>query len=108
MKYWSTEEVKKTIIFEMPDGYEWVKWDNQYLHNSPEFTFASGLYSTGKQLVYTDSFVATTDELMTEKSYLNYRDCLLKMAELGNQWIVLEKLENKPESKPESITETKP
>lgn len=108
MKYWATEEVKKTIIFEMPDGYEWVKWDNQYQHNSPEFTFASGLYSTGKQLVYTDSFVATTDELMTEKSYLNYRDCLLKMAELGNQWIVLEKLENKQESKPESITETKP
>lgn len=98
MSYWATEDVRKTIIFDLPEGFEWVKWGKQYQHISPEFKFASNLYSSGRQLIYSEEFTATVDELLTDESYQNYRNCLLTMAELGNQWIIIEKSEKSAKS----------
>lgn len=91
MKYWATENTSINIIFELPDGFNWVKWDNQYKYITPEISFTSNLSQNGRQLVYTDRFEANVDEFITDKSYQNYRNCILKMSELDNQWIILEK-----------------
>jgi hypothetical protein len=95
MRYWAQERVKKTVIYELPEGYEWVEWGKKYQHSSPEFTFNSGIYDTGRLLVYTDEFVANVDEMLTDEAYQNFRSCLLTMAELGNQWMIIEKTNKK-------------
>ncbi len=91
MKYWATERTTKTIIFELPEGFNWVKWDKQYKHLSSDMSFSSNLNQTDRQLVYSDRFDANAEEYLTDEAYQNYRQCILTMSELANQWIILEK-----------------
>ncbi len=91
MKYWATERTTKTIIFELPEGFNWVKWDKQYKHLSSDMSFSSNLNQTNRQLVYSDRFDANAEEYLTDEAYQNYRQCILTMSELANQWIILEK-----------------
>ncbi|MDD3000390.1 MAG: DUF3857 domain-containing protein [Candidatus Riflebacteria bacterium] len=105
MSYWATEDVRKTIVFDLPEGFEWVKWGKQYQHISPEFKFASNFYAIGRQLIYSEEFTATVDELLSDEAYQNYRNCLLTMAELGNQWIIIEKTEKLAKSEEVEKTE---
>ncbi|MBR4569198.1 MAG: DUF3857 domain-containing protein [Candidatus Riflebacteria bacterium] len=91
MKYWATEHTLKTIIFELPEGFNWVKWDKQYKHKSPSISFSSNLSQNNRQLIYSDEFEANVDEFLDDKAYQNYRQCILTMSELANQWIIIEK-----------------
>lgn len=91
MKYWATEHTSRTIIFELPEGFNWVKWDKQYKHNSPAISFSSNLSQNNRQLIYSDEFEANADEFLDDKAYQNYRQCILTMSELANQWIIIEK-----------------
>ena len=91
MKYWATECTSKTIIFELPEGFNWVKWDKQYKYCSPNLTFTSNISQNNRQIIYSDRFEANTDEFLDNKSYQNYRQCILTMSELANQWIIIEK-----------------
>ncbi|MDD2997479.1 MAG: DUF3857 domain-containing protein [Candidatus Riflebacteria bacterium] len=102
MQYWATEENQQTITFELPDNYEWVNWNRQYQHISPDLIFMSNINQNGKKLIYADRFVATADEFLSDAAYQNYRQCILTMSELANQWIILEKTES---AKAESRTE---
>ncbi len=91
MKYWATERTSKTIIFELPDGFNWVKWDKQYKYNSPSIRFFSNLSQNSRQLIYSDVFEANADEFLDDNAYQKYRQCILTMSELANQWIIIEK-----------------
>lgn len=99
MQYWATEENQQTIIFELPDNFNWVTWNNQYQHISPDLTFMSNINQNGSQLIYADRFAATADEFLSDAAYQNYRQCILTMSELGNQWIILEKSDPSPKDK---------
>ncbi len=98
MQYWATEENTQTIIFEMPENFNWVNWNRQYQHISPDLVFMSNINQNGSQLIYADRFIAHADEFLTDAAYQNYRQCILTMSELANQWIILEKAEKKPET----------
>ena len=91
MKYWATEHTTKTIIFDLPEGFNWVKWDKQYKYSTPSIMFTSNLSQNSRQLIYSDSFEANVDEFLDDKAYNNYRQCILTMSELANQWIIIEK-----------------
>lgn len=91
MKYWATECTSKTIIFELPEDFNWVKWDKQYKYCSPEMTFTSNISQNNRQIIYSDRFEVNTDEFLDDKSYQGYRQCILTMSELANQWIIIEK-----------------
>lgn len=91
MKYWATECTSKTIIFELPEDFNWVKWDKQYKYCSPELTFTSNISQNNRQIIYSDRFEVNTDEFLDDKSYQGYRQCILTMSELANQWIIIEK-----------------
>lgn len=91
MKYWATECTSKTIIFELPEDFNWVKWDKQYKYSSPELTFTSNINQNNRQIIYSDRFEINTDEFLDDKSYQGYRQCILTMSELANQWIIIEK-----------------
>ena len=91
MKYWATEHTSRTIIFELPEGFNWVKWDKQYKYLTPSISFTSNLSQNNRQLIYSDAFEANVDEFLDDKAYQNYRQCILTMSELANQWIIIEK-----------------
>ena len=91
MKYWATSHTSKTIIFELPEGFNWVKWDKQYKHLSPEVNFSSNLSQNNRQLIYSDDYEVNVEEFLDDKAYQNYRKCILTMSELANQWIIIEK-----------------
>ena len=91
MKYWATEHSSKTIIFELPEGFNWVKWDKQYKYATPSISFSSNLSQNDRQLIYSDEFEANVDEFLDDKEYQKYRQCILTMSELANQWIIIEK-----------------
>lgn len=96
MQYWACEENQQTIIFELPESFNWVHWNRQYQHTSPNLTFVSNLNQTGNRLIYADRFTATVDEFLDDTAYQNYRQCILTMSELANQWIILEKADIVP------------
>ncbi len=107
MQYWACEENQQTIIFELPENFNWVHWGRQYQHNSPHLTFLSNLNQNGNRLIYADRFTATADEFLTDAAYQNYRQCILTMSELANQWIILEKQNPPPvEVLPETASES--
>lgn len=110
MQYWATEENQQTIVFEMPENFNWVTWSKQYQHVSPALTFMSNLNQNGRQLIYSDRFIARADEFLSDAAYQNYRQCILTMSELANQWIILEKTEpeKKEASEPASEAAKKP
>ena len=91
MQYWATEENQQTIVFELPENFNWVTWSKQYQHTSPDLTFMSNINQNGRQLIYSDRFIARADEFLSNAAYQNYRSCILTMSELANQWIILEK-----------------
>lgn len=91
MKYWATEHNVKTIIFELPEGFNWVKWDKQYKYTTPLISFSSNLSQNNRQLIYSDVFEVNRDEYLDDESYQKYRKCYLTMSELANQWIIIEK-----------------
>jgi hypothetical protein len=91
MQYWSTEENSNTVVFELPQQFKWVAWDKQYSYASGNISFNSNMFQHSEQLVYTDRFIARDDEFLDDKSYQNYRKCILTMSELANQWIIIEK-----------------
>ncbi|HPW58428.1 MAG TPA: hypothetical protein PLK58_07295, partial [Candidatus Rifleibacterium sp.] len=91
MQYWATEENQQTIVFEMPENFNWVTWSKQYQHVSPALAFMSNINQNGRQLIYSDRFIAREDEFLSDAAYQNYRQCILTMSELANQWIILEK-----------------
>ncbi len=93
MQYWSTEENSNTVVFELPQNFKWVAWDKQYSYASGNISFNSNMFQHSEQLVYTDRFIARDDEFLDDKSYQNYRKCILTMSELANQWIIIEKEE---------------
>jgi hypothetical protein len=100
MQYWSSEENQQTIVFELPEKFSWVNWGKQYQHTSPDMIFFSNLNQHGNKLIYADRFTIYTDEFLTDAAYQNYRQCLLTMSELANQWIILEKREPKADTVP--------
>jgi hypothetical protein len=91
MQYWSSEENSNTIIFELPENFKWVSWNKQYNFASGNISFGSNMYQHSEQLVYTDRFIARDDEFLDDKTYQNYRRCILTMSELANQWIIIER-----------------
>lgn len=91
MKYWGTEHHAKTIVFELPEGFNWVKWDKQYKYITPAISFTSNLSQNNRQLIYSDVFESNVDEFLDDESYQKYRQCILTMSELANQWIIIEK-----------------
>jgi len=93
MQYWACEENQQTIIFELPEGFNWVTWDRQYQHRSGHLNFFSNMNQSGSNLIYNDRFSNTIDEFVTDEEYQNFRQCMLTMSELANQWIIIEKKE---------------
>lgn len=93
MQYWSTEENTQTIVFNLPDGFVWVPWNKQYRFASGNIKFSSNMNQHESQLIYADHFVARDDEFLSDQAYQNYRNCILTMSELANQWIIIEKEE---------------
>ncbi len=108
MQYWATEENQQTIVFELPENFNWVTWSKQYQHTSPDLVFMSNINQNGRQLIYSDRFIARADEFLSDAAYQNYRSCILTMSELANQWIILEKIEPpQKEKEPElPVTQT--
>ncbi|MGM0598849.1 MAG: DUF3857 domain-containing protein [Candidatus Rifleibacteriota bacterium] len=104
MKYWATEENTQTIMFELPENFDWVPWNRQYNYNSGNISFISNMNQHENQLIYSDRFIARDDEFLIDKTYQNYRSCILTMSELANQWIILEKVAE-PEKQPKVSTE---
>ena len=45
----------------------------------------------GNDILHSDEFEANVDEFLDDKAYQNYRQCILTMSELANQWIIIEK-----------------
>lgn len=93
MQYWACEENQQTIIFELPEGFDWVTWNRQYQHRSGRLNFFSNMNQSGRNLIYNDRFVNTIDEFVTDAEYQNFRQCMLTMSDLANQWIIIEKKE---------------
>ncbi len=107
MQYWSSEENQQTIIFELPENFNWVNWGRQYQHTSPDIMFLSNINQNGNKLIYADRFTIFADEFLSQEAYQNYRQCILTMSELANQWIIIEKGEEKKEAEvPTSDSET--
>ncbi|MBU1108820.1 MAG: DUF3857 domain-containing protein [Candidatus Riflebacteria bacterium] len=93
MQYWASEENQQTIVFELPENFNWVNWGRQYQHTSPDIIFFSNINQNGDRLIYADRFTIYNDEFLTDADYQNYRQCILTMSELANQWIIIEKKE---------------
>ena len=104
MQYWASEENQQTIVFELPENFNWVNWGRQYQHMSPDLIFMSNINQNGNKLIYADRFTTYSDEFLTDAAYQNYRQCILTMSELANQWIIIEKVEQAP--KPETGSES--
>lgn len=105
MQYWASEENQQTIVFELPENFNWVNWSRQYQHTSPDILFFSNIHQNGDKLIYADRFTIYNDEFLTDAEYQNYRQCILTMSELANQWIILEKSEQVVEPTTASGTE---
>ena len=97
MQYWASEENQQTIVFELPENFNWVEWGRQYQHTSPDIIFFSSMHQNANKLIYADRFTIYTDEFVSDAAYQNYRRCILTMSELANQWIIIEKAEPKKE-----------
>jgi hypothetical protein len=97
MQYWACEENQQTVVFELPENFHWINWNRQYQHRSAHLNFLSNINQNGNRLIYTDRFSSTIDEFLTDASYQNYRQCILTMSELANQWIILEKQDPPPQ-----------
>jgi len=95
MQYWASEENQQTIVFELPENFNWVNWGRQYQHTSADITFFSNISQNENKLIYADRFTIHKDEFIDDSAYQNYRQCILTMSELANQWIILEKTEPK-------------
>lgn len=93
MQYWSTEENSQTIVFYLPENFTWVPWGRQYNFSSGLISFSSNMNQHESQLIYADRFVARDDEFVSDGQYQNYRNCILTMSELANQWIIIERTE---------------
>jgi len=93
MQYWASEENQQTIVFELPEGFNWVNWGRQYQHTSPDIIFFSSINQNEDKLIYADRFTIYNDEFTSDEAYQNYRQCILTMSELANQWIIIEKAE---------------
>lgn len=106
MQYWATEENSQTIVFQLPENFAWVPWDRQFNFSSGPISFSSNINQHESQLIYADRFIARQDEYVSDEQYQNYRNCILTMSELANQWIIIERDEVAPvsESLPASFT----
>jgi hypothetical protein len=109
MQYWASEENQQTIVFELPENFNWVNWERQYQHTSADMIFFSNIHQNDNKLIYADRFTIYTDEFTTDAAYQNYRQCILTMSELANQWIIIEKSEPQQEADtPGTASETLP
>lgn len=106
MQYWSTEENSQTIVFELPQGFNWVPWDRQFNYSSGLLSFSSNMNQNDNQLIYADRFIAREDEFVDDSQYQNYRNCILTMSELANQWIIIEREEKPAEIAAPAATST--
>ncbi|MFZ2959703.1 MAG: DUF3857 domain-containing protein [Candidatus Ozemobacteraceae bacterium] len=101
MDYFTTSETTNSVVIELPDGYDWVPWNRTFSYSCPFLDFGSSLSQTGRTLLFVDRFRISRKTFDPGDEYLQYRACISVMADLDNQWIVLEKSDPK---KPVSST----
>jgi len=80
-----------TVIFELPEGFEWVKWDKSYNHVSENILFGSNLQQKGNTLVFSAEYILKKLEYMPGAEYQELKNCISKQTALANQWLIIEK-----------------
>ncbi len=91
MEYWATEETVNSIIFELPEGFSWVPWGRDYRFECGCLSYVSNFSQNGGMMVFSDRFTVNRKEYDTTRTYPHYRNCVMVMSDLANQWIILEK-----------------
>ena len=90
MQYSSTEETSNTVIFRLPDTFNWVPWDKTFAYSCSCIGFKSSLKQIDRTMTYSDLFQVFRKEYDPVETYQHYRRCITKMSEVSNQWIILE------------------
>ena len=109
LEYWGTEENTHNIVIEIPEGFKWVEWGRNYSFDAGYFKFFSNMNQTGNLLNFADRFTVSRKFYEPQTHYPVFRKGILTMSELANQWIILERDEDKKiESTPETSASASP
>lgn len=91
MDYFSSSEVTNSVVIQLPEGFDWVPWNRPFSYACPFLEFSSNLNQTGRLLIYADRYCVTRKTFRPGSEYAHFRSSLSLMADLDNQWLVLEK-----------------
>ncbi|MBF0500556.1 MAG: DUF3857 domain-containing protein [Candidatus Riflebacteria bacterium] len=86
-----TSETTTTVVIELPDSYDWVPWNRTFSYACSFLDFGASLTQNGRTLLFADRFRVSRKTFQPADAYPQYRACVSAMADLDNQWIVLEK-----------------
>ncbi len=91
LEYWATEESVNSVLVELPPGFRWVPWNQDYVWDCGCLSYRSTLDQHGSTLQFADRFAAERKSFPPGELYDHYRGCLLVMANLAKQWIIVER-----------------
>ncbi len=91
LEYWATEESVNSVLIELPEGFRWVPWNKDYVWDSGWLSYRSTLDRQGNMLQFADRFAVERKSFPPGELYEHYRGCLLVMANLAKQWIIVER-----------------
>jgi hypothetical protein len=89
--YWgqlSTAENEITI--QIPEGYK-IRYIPEGIEaGSNSLEFKSEVLKSGNKIIYRDSYI-DKNEMVPVKEYPDYKEAVMKIATLPEEWIILEK-----------------
>lgn len=81
---------KNRVIIYLPRGYRVRYIPAGFTYKSKPVAFESSLKKTKRYIEYNDTYTIQMGLIPIEK-YPEYRRCIMKMAEMPNRWIILER-----------------
>ncbi|HNV69809.1 MAG TPA: hypothetical protein PKO06_08940, partial [Candidatus Ozemobacteraceae bacterium] len=92
MEYYAWSDSANNIVFELPDGFRWVPWGRTFNYACGFLSYASNLMQNGRMVSFSDRLTVQRKELDVIDAYPHYRGCLTRMADLSNQWMIIERV----------------
>ncbi|HNW37112.1 MAG TPA: hypothetical protein PKM25_19380, partial [Candidatus Ozemobacteraceae bacterium] len=103
LDYYAAEETVNTVVFELPEGFQWVPWNRGYTWNCGCVSYESTMTQHNQTLLFTDRFRISRKTYEPVTEYQHFRGCLQMMSELSKQWLIIEQ---KPPSQPNGLPGT--
>ncbi len=96
MEYSAWSDAVHNVVFELPEGFRWVPWGRSFNYACGFLSFAGNLMQKGRMVSFSDRLTVQRKELDVKDAYPHYRACLTRMADLSNQWLIIERVPTTP------------